>query len=113
MKRGILTTCLLLAIFVIASSVAQGQCYRGYSSRVVTYRPVPAVTVYRPAPVVTTYRPAPVVPYRPAPVVTTYRPVYPTVVTAPAVVTARPVIVDTDVYVPGQPVRNVLRAITP
>jgi hypothetical protein len=88
---------------------------------VTTYRPVvpaPVVTTYRPvvpAPVVTTYRPvvpAPVVtryrPVVPAPVVTTYRPVYPTVVPAVA-----PVVVATDVYVPGQPIRNLLRAITP
>lgn len=60
--------------------------YRVYAPQVVTYRPV-----------ITTYRP----------VVTTYRPVGPTVV-YPGTVVVRP-----KVYVRGQPVRNVLRAITP
>ncbi len=67
--------------------------YRVYAPQVVTYRPV--ITTYRP--VVTTNHP----------VVTTYRPVGPTVV-YPRTVVVRP-----KVYVRGQPVRNVLRAITP
>ena len=60
--------------------------YRVYAPQVVTYRPV-----------ITTYHP----------VVTTYRPVGPTVVYR------RTVVVRPKVYVRGQPVRNVLRAITP
>lgn len=85
---------------------------------VVTYSPVtpviaaPRVVSYYPAaPVVSTYRPV-VSTYQP--VVSTYRPV----VTAypPAVsygYAGSPVVVRPKVYVPGQPIRNVLRAITP
>jgi len=77
----------------------------------VVYSPV---TVYRPAasavakivvpsrPVVTTYSPV-VTTY--SPVVTTYRPV--------VVYHGVPVVVHPKVYVAGQPVRNLLRAITP
>lgn len=92
---------------------------------VVTYSPVtpviaaPRVVSYYPAaPVVSTYRPV-VSTYQPVvstyqPVVSTYRPV----VTAysPAVsygYAGSPVVVRPKVYVPGQPIRNVLRAITP
>lgn len=83
----------------------------------VTYSPViaaPSVTAY--APVVTV---APTVVYSPpvysspvyaAPTVTTYSPV---VTAYSPVVAARPVIIRPKVYVPGQPVRNFLRAITP
>lgn len=76
---------------------------------VITYRPVAPTYYAAPTPVIT-YRP-PVIAYAPAlPVygATTYStyPVVPTVV-------ARPVIVSPKVYVPGQPIRNVLRAITP
>lgn len=74
--------------------------YRVYTPQVVTYRPV--ITTYRP--VITTYRPVVTTHH---PVVTTYRPVGPTVV-YPRTVVVRP-----KVYVRGQPVRNVLRAITP
>ena len=94
--------------------------------------PAPAgqTTYYAPAPV--TVAPAPVVTYRPvapAPVIA-YSPVAPTVTyygAAPAPVVAyspvvgapvivpvgRPVTVSTKVYVPGQPVRNFFKAITP
>ncbi len=99
---------------------------------VVTYRPMSPAVVAR-APVVT-YRaiapaysaaPAPVVTYRqpvpgyaaPAAVVTYRRPMTFGAPVATAygvpVVMARPVIVSPKVYVPGQPLRNVLRAITP
>ena len=72
--------------------------------------------VIAPAPVVV-HRP--VVPVAPAPVVV-HRPVVP-VAPAPSVVhspitvapAASPVIVRSTVYVPGQPIRNLLRAITP
>ena len=69
----------------------------------------PPVTVYRPiapAPVVRTYSPT-VTTY--SPVVTTYSPV---VQPAPAYVVGRPVVWQAE-YVPGQPVRNVLRAVLP
>jgi hypothetical protein len=74
----------------------------------VTYRPA----IVAPAPVVT-YSPviAPTVTYSPAPVVA-----YSPVVAAPAPVmvpAGRPVVVSTKVYVPGQPVRNFFKAITP
>ena len=62
--------------------------------------PAPATTYYAPAATpVTTYAPAAVTP------VTTY--------SAVPVVYARPVVVRTKVYIPGQPIRNMLRAITP
>jgi hypothetical protein len=80
---------------------------------VVTYGPVvPPVTTYRPivpvpAPVVTTYSPA-VTTYSPA--VTAYSPVITPY--SPGVTTFSPVIVPATPHVPGQPVRNVLRAMT-
>lgn len=112
MSRVLLTLCILVAVLAITANEAEAQCC--YPAPVVTYRPAPTVTCC-PAPAVT-YRPAPAVTYRPAPVVT-YRPAavasaYPVVYPAP-VVAARPVVVDTDLYVPGQPIRNALRAITP
>jgi hypothetical protein len=73
-----------------------------YPPPVVAYRP--PVVAYRPP--VVAYRP-PVVAYRPPVVV--YRP---TVVAAPVYYPA-PVGVRPKVYVVGQPVRNVLRAVTP
>ena len=88
---------------------------------VVTYRPVePVVAV--PAPVVT-YRPVTTVYAAPAPViayrqpVVAYAPALPvysatTYSTYPTVV-ARPVVVSQKVYIPGQPVRNFFKAITP
>jgi hypothetical protein len=91
---------------------------------VTNYAPTPTVTNYAPAQVVTNYAP-PVVTYRPALPVITYRQpvtyVQPTVVgyagnvsTVYAVpVVAQPAVVRTKVYYPGQPIRNVLRAITP
>ncbi len=82
-----------------------------HAQRIVTYyAPVvaaPVTTYYAPvvSPPVTTY-------YAPAPVTTYYAPAATTVVATP-VVAARPVIIRPKVYIPGQPVRNVLRAITP
>ena len=81
------------SVVVGPTYVSPRTVYRVYAPQVVTYRPV--ITTYRP--VVTTNHP----------VVTTYRPVGPTVV-YPRTVVVRP-----KVYVRGQPVRNVLRAITP
>lgn len=103
--------------------------------------PPPAVaqtTYYAPAPVtvvpapVYTYRPTivrgPVVAYSPVAPTVTYSPVAPApvvayspVVAAPAygvaapvmVPAGRPVTVSTKVYVPGQPVRNFFKAVTP
>jgi hypothetical protein len=76
---------------------------------VVTYRPVAPAYYAAPAPVITYRQPvtayAPSLPYYGATTYSTY-PAVPTVV-------ARPVIVSPKVYYPGQPVRNVLRAITP
>ena len=79
--------------------------------------PTPIVTSYAPVPIVT-YA-APVVTYRPiasTPVpVVTYSPVTTAVVTPmPTVVSYTPgVVVRPKVYVQGQPIRNLLRAITP
>ena len=64
-----------------------------------TLSPVVSSAVVTPAPVVTA---APVVSYRP--VVTSYTVPY---------VAARPVVVSPKVYVPGEPVRNFFRAVTP
>ena len=77
----------------------------------VTYGPV---YVQRPVVVgsapVTVYRPV-----VPAPAVRVYSPVVPswTVPASPVVVTRQPVVVRSRYYVPGQPVRNVLRAARP
>ncbi len=85
---------------------------------VVTYRP--AAPVYAAQAPVVAYRPvaqavaapAPYISYRPAANYTYASPVATSYGYAP-VVAARPVIVSPKVYYPGQPVRNVLRAITP
>jgi hypothetical protein len=92
------------AIVLLASSTALAQW--GYAPVVVA--PVPTVSYYAPPAYYAPYAPAPVpmvsyyAPYAPAPVYA-----YP-----PAVVVApRPVVIVPRVYVPGQPVRNVLRAV--
>ena len=87
----------------------QPQVIAAYPPVVVAQRPV---VVYRATPVY-----PPVVTHRvivPTTVVQTYRPVVP-VYTAPAtvVVPGPRVLVHPKVYVRGQPVRNVLRAVTP
>jgi hypothetical protein len=64
------------------------------------YAPQPTVTYYAPQPTVSYYAPAPTVVYRPAPVY----------VPGPVYYAGRPVVVRPRVYVPGQPLRNVLRA---
>lgn len=63
-----------------------------------TYRPVVPTTYVVPAPV------EPVVTYRPVSPYATYSIPY---------AVARPVVVRPKVYVPGQPVRNAVRAVTP
>jgi hypothetical protein len=75
----------------------------------VAYAQVPAITY---APVATTayYAPAPY--YVAPPVVTPYYVASPVAVPV-APVYGRPVVVHPKVYVPGQPVRNVVRAVTP
>lgn len=69
------------------------------------YAPTVATTSYyapaSPYPVVAGYAPAPVVAYRPA------------VVAQPAYVIGRGVVGQTKVYIPGQPVRNSVRFVTP
>ena len=107
----------LLAIMMVLGFAAgnlHAQCC--YSAPTVVYSTPAPVVVQRPAPAVVapapvTVAPAPVVTYRPVVPTTVYRTAYP--VAPPPVVTARPVVIDTDVYVPGQPVRNFFRAITP
>lgn len=128
------------AEYVAPAPVAYRYGYRGIAGSTFTnyypsYAPAPAVTAYRPvvtaapvvaaSPVVTTYSPVvaetPVVAYSPvvteaySPVVTTtYSPVV-TAAYAPApVVTSYYAPVRTKVlYVPGQPVRNFFRGISP
>jgi hypothetical protein len=82
---------------------------------VVPVAPAPYVAYYAPPPV-PYYAPAPgVAYYAPGPAVAYYSPA-PTVVAAPlavAPVYGRAVVIRPKVYVAGQPVRNVLRAVTP
>ncbi len=95
------------AIVLLASSTALAQW--GYAPVVVA--PVPTVSYYAPPAYYAPYAPAPV------PMVSYYAPapVYaypPAVVYArPVVVVPRPVVIVPRVYVPGQPVRNELRAV--
>ena len=108
---------LSLALVLLASSNVLAQGYAVYMPA----GPVPVAAYYAPPPVVSYgpvvatsyYAPAPY--YVPSPVMTPYYvasplPVGPVVV-GPAY--ARPVVVHPKIYVPGQPVRNVLRAVTP
>lgn len=119
--RSLVSGLAVAAVLLFASSaMAQYSTY---------YVPAPVITarpVYVAAPVVTTYHPAtvaaPTVVYRAAPVVT-----YPTapvvvsrpVITAPTVVVGRPAYSfyspygGPEIRVPGQPVRNFIRAIVP
>jgi hypothetical protein len=82
--------------------------------------PVVATSYYAPAPYYAAapapyYAAAPVPYYAAAPVVPPYYAAAPVAVAPLAVapVYGRPVIVHPKVYIPGQPVRNVLRAVTP
>ena len=114
MNRILMMLGILVITLAFAAGMAEAQCCAP-APAVVYSAPAPVVTYYAapvaacPAPAVT-YA-APVVTYRPVAVAPVYRAGYPVAV-APAVV-ARPVVIGTDVYVPGQPIRNLLRAITP
>ena len=104
-----------------------GPRYYAYSPGVATAVAPPAAlmspsVVAPPQAVLPPYYAAPTFAYRPqyyaAPPVTAYRPVVAGYAAAPvvipgAVAVGRPVIVRPKYYVPGQPIRNVLRAITP
>jgi len=109
-----------LATVLMASSKVLARGYGAY----LPVGPTPVVTYYAPAPmvnngpVVTTsyyaptpyYAAAPVPYYVASPVVAPYYAASPV---AFAPIYGRPVIVYPRIYVPGQPVRNVLRAVTP
>ncbi len=111
MKRFVIAMSLAMVLMASSSVLAQGY---------VTYMPVgpaPVVSYYAPAPVVS-YGPvvstsyyAPVPYYVASPAVTPYYVASPVVVGPVAVAPwyGRPVIVRPKIYVPGQPVRNVLR----
>jgi hypothetical protein len=115
MKSFVIALSLALALLVSSNVLAQG--YAAY----MPVGPVPVAAYYAPAPVVSYgpvvatsyYAPAPY--YVAAPVVAPYFVASPVVVGPYAVgpVYGRPVIVRPKVYFPGQPVRNVLRAVTP
>ena len=114
MNRVLIVPGALLIALILAVGDVQAQCCYP-APRVVYSGPAPVVTYYStpivtcPAPVVVPA--APVVARRPVVPTTVYRPVYP--LSYAPVVTVRPVLVDTDLYVPGQPIRNFFRAITP
>lgn len=104
-------------------AVAQTTYYAPYALGT----PIPQTTYYAPGPVAVA--PAPVYAYRPTVVrgpVVAYSPVAPVVAYSPVVAApaygvagpvmvpaGRPVTVSTKVYVPGQPVRNFFKAVTP
>jgi hypothetical protein len=102
-------------VYYGAPAVAQTTYYAPAASVAVAPAPVVAyrpVVVRGPAPVVA-YSPvaSPIVAYSPvASPVVAYSPVAPMPVVYAA---GRPVVVSTKVYVPGQPVRNFFKAITP
>lgn len=122
-----------MAVVLLAGSTAFGQQAYVVMMPVAQAAPIPVATYYQPAAPVAYYAPTPVaspvvaVPqqyYVASPVVAVPRRYYvasPVVAPAPmasAVVVppsayGRPVVVHPKVYVPGQPVRNVLRAVTP
>ena len=120
MKNSTMALTLAMVLMVGSNALAQG--YVAY----MPVGPAPVAAYYAPAPVlsygpvVTTayYAPAPY--YVASPVVTPYYVASPVAVAPVAVgpvavapVYGRPVIVRPKVYVVGQPVRNVLRAVTP
>jgi hypothetical protein len=90
---------------VVAAPVVIGSSYGTYSDGYTL-----GYAAYSPA-VTSTYV-APAAYVAPAPVVT-YRPVVPYTTYAVPYIAARPVVVRPKVYVPGQPIRNTIRAITP
>jgi hypothetical protein len=99
-------------IVLLASSTALAYCGCGYAAPVAV-APVPTVAYY--GPVTDYYAPAPVVTYYAGPPAYVYPQV--TYYRAPVVVPAPyyygPVVVAPRVFVPGQPVRNTLRAVFP
>lgn len=119
---ALLALLLVLGMGTAAEAQVPYYTYYGPTDYVTYYAPTTTVysgytaysSGYVAAPVVT-YRPVtPTVVYRPTTVVT-YRPVVPTTVySVPVYAAPAPVYVGRQkYYVPGQPVRNVLRAITP
>ena len=105
-------TIAIAAVLALIGSTAMA----GWGDRVVVVPgPVPVVTYYAPTPTYV-YPPAPVptVTYYSGPAYSAAAPTYaPSVVAYPPVYYGRPVVVRPKVYVYGQPVRNVIRAITP
>lgn len=95
-------------VFALTAIVVVGTAASAWAQRVVTYYPAaaPVATYYAPSVPVATYAPATTY-VTPAPVTTYYAPVVTPRYYAPRVI-VRP-----KVYVRGQPIRNVLRAITP
>jgi hypothetical protein len=110
MKTFVMILSLAMVLMLSSSVLAQG--YTVFMPA----GPVPVATYYAPAPVVSY---GPVVStsyYAPAPYYVASPVVRPYYVASPVVVApyyAQPVIVRPKIYVPGQPVRNVLRAVTP
>lgn len=117
-----LTTLVVIAGVFAIGGMAVGQeviVYQPVAEPLVVSRPTVAYSpVYVEQPVVVARPPVTVYrPVTPAPRVTVYSPAVPAPAVVPAspvvVTAARPVVVRSKVYVPGQPVRNVLRAVTP
>ena len=119
MKSFVMALSLAVVLMVSSNVLAQG--YVAYMpaapapvvsyyppAPVVGYGPVVATSYYAPTPY---YAASPVPYYAAAPVVTPYYVASPLAVGP--VYYGRPVIVHPKVYYPGQPVRNVLRAVTP
>ncbi|MGO9108610.1 MAG: hypothetical protein ACLP9L_05190 [Thermoguttaceae bacterium] len=115
MKSFVMALSLAMVLMVGSNALAQG--YVAY----MPVGPAPVAAYYAPAPlvsygpVVSTSYYAPIPYYVASPVVTPYYVASPVAVGAVAVgpIYGRPVIVRPKIYVPGQPVRNVLRAVTP
>ncbi len=115
MKSFVMALSLAMVLMVGSNALAQG--YEAY----MPVGPAPVAAYYAPAPlvsygpVVSTSYYAPIPYYVASPVVTPYYVASPVAVGAVAVgpIYGRPVIVRPQIYVPGQPVRNVLRAVTP
>jgi len=114
-------TALSLAMVLMVSSSVLAQGYVAY----MPVGPTPVVSYYTPAPAVgygpvvatSYYAPAPYSAIAPAPYYVAAPVVTPYYVASPVAVGpvyyGRPAIVRPKVYYPGQPVRNVLRAVTP
>ena len=110
----------LAAAGLVAASQANAQAYIGYmpaapvvayyAAPVATYSPVVTTAYYAPQ---TVYYSAPAPYYVAQPVVTPYYVARPVVAPAVVPVYGRAVVVRPKVYVAWQPVRNVIRAVTP